>query len=302
MASLQETQQHFLQQIKDKLPPNLSFVEELADVLNISTDSSYRRIRGETALSLDEIKKISIKYNLSLDTFFGSSGDTVTFDYRCIDHDKFTFNNYLTSILENLKLINSFDQKELIYAAKDIPLFHFFEVEGLAEFKIFFWLKSILQYPELEKKRFKFGELDPSMLETGRKITDEYIKIPSVEIWSSETLTSTLKQIEYYWESGLFHNKEEVLSLISMVEDMMIHIKIQAEQGHKFHKDHHASSTENNYKLYSHEVTIPDNTILFSMGDTKVSFLVHNVLNILTTSNTQFCDQTYATMNNIIQK
>ena len=51
----------FFQHIKALLPPHLSVVDEIAEVLNISNDSAYRRIRGEKPIALEEIKKLGQK-------------------------------------------------------------------------------------------------------------------------------------------------------------------------------------------------------------------------------------------------
>ena len=42
-----ELQKQFFTQLKGRLPQHLSMVDEIAELLNISNDSSYRRIRGE---------------------------------------------------------------------------------------------------------------------------------------------------------------------------------------------------------------------------------------------------------------
>lgn len=57
----------FFQVIKDHLPGHISLVDELADTLEVSNDSAYRRIRGETSLTFDEIAILSIKYGVSID-------------------------------------------------------------------------------------------------------------------------------------------------------------------------------------------------------------------------------------------
>jgi hypothetical protein len=42
--------------IKHTLPSHISLVDEIADLLDISYDSVYRRIRGEKPISLNELK------------------------------------------------------------------------------------------------------------------------------------------------------------------------------------------------------------------------------------------------------
>ena len=51
-------QQKFFLEIKNQLPSHLSLVDEIADLLNISPDSAYRRIRGEKPIDFEEIKKL----------------------------------------------------------------------------------------------------------------------------------------------------------------------------------------------------------------------------------------------------
>ena len=57
-SAVTNIQTDFLNQMRNKLPGNASFADELAELLNVSRDSAYRRIRGETVLSLDEVKKL----------------------------------------------------------------------------------------------------------------------------------------------------------------------------------------------------------------------------------------------------
>ncbi len=68
-TALDNIQSVFLGQIRNRLPESTSFADELAELLNVSRDSAYRRIRGETVLSLDEVKKLYDQYGVSLDVF-----------------------------------------------------------------------------------------------------------------------------------------------------------------------------------------------------------------------------------------
>jgi hypothetical protein len=63
-----DTQTLFFQHIKTLLPDQVSMVDEIADLLNISTDSAYRRIRGEKPITLEEIKILTARFNISIDS------------------------------------------------------------------------------------------------------------------------------------------------------------------------------------------------------------------------------------------
>ena len=116
----------FLEQVKKRLAPNLVLADELAEVLNISRDSAYRRIRGETVLSLDEVRILCTKYGVSVDSIISSSGEMVSFHYRMVDSQNFTFDKWLKSILTNLEMLLPYTDKQLTYFAKDIPVFYYF--------------------------------------------------------------------------------------------------------------------------------------------------------------------------------
>ena len=58
----------FLEKVKEQIPSSISLVNELAELLNVSVDSAYRRLRGDTDLSFEEAILISNKYNVSLDS------------------------------------------------------------------------------------------------------------------------------------------------------------------------------------------------------------------------------------------
>jgi hypothetical protein len=66
--------------IKESLPSHISLVDSIGDLLDISYDSVYRRIRGEKQLTLNELKKICSHYQLSLDQLFELKNETVLFD------------------------------------------------------------------------------------------------------------------------------------------------------------------------------------------------------------------------------
>ena len=72
-------QQIFFQHIKSNLATHLSLVDEVADLLNISNDSAYRRIRGEKPFLLKKSKSLCAHYRISLDQLFHLNNDSFFF-------------------------------------------------------------------------------------------------------------------------------------------------------------------------------------------------------------------------------
>ncbi len=291
----------FFNEIKSKITPNLVLVDLVADELNISTDSAYRRIRGETSLSLEELKKLCAKFGISMDALFTSTSDSVLFSYRAISPEKFNYRSWFDSITQNMKMLSAYDLKEIIYGAKDIPLFYFFVMPKLAAFKLFFWMRNINNFPGMDELQFTPDIIDKETLKTAESVWRNYLNIPSTEIWSEEAITITLRQIDYYYNSGRFHDKSDVIELLDEYKTVLHHVQKQAEIGSKFDLNKEPDRERNNFKLYYNEVIIMDNTVYFNMGDFGMVHLAHNVMNIISTTDTDFCRDTYASLNTVIK-
>ncbi len=294
-------QSAFLQEVKNKLRDNISLVDEIADVLQISADSAYRRIRGETELSFLELKKLSTTYDISLDAFFATSYDSVLFKYRVIKHDKFDFGNYIQAVIKDLDRLANFETKDMTYMAKDIPMFYLAVFPEIVAFRMFFWQKSIFEFPEYKDKVFSLDVISNEVLALAKQVWLKYIKIPTFEIWSNETLNATLRQIEFYYESGLIPDREIAKLLFQRVGQLVDHIQKQAELGYKFDIDTENAGSERSYMLYHNELTIADNTIIYRMEDSYLVYIANNIVNILTTIDPDFCSQNVQIANSIIR-
>jgi len=297
-----ELQKQFFQHIKSRLPDHVSFAEEIADVLEISTDSSYRRIRGEKPISFEEIQKLCKNYRISLDHIFSIESNSTVFHGNWVDSGNFDFEKYLDDMLTNLKQVCKAEKKLMYYEAKDIPPFHHFQFPELASFKYFFWMKTILAYPQYKEIYFEDCNLKNTLSTTGLEIIRTYNKIPSVEIWGEDTVNSTIRQIEFYKDSGVFRKPDTALKLYDNLLALIAHIEKEAEVGEKFMIGEKPQGDNNNYQFYFNEVFQGHNSILIETNDEKSVFLNHGVLNYMITRDKRFCDYTKMTFENTMRK
>ena len=278
------------QKIKETLPPGLSLADEIADVLHISLDSAYRRLRGEKPLVFEEVFLLATKFNFSVDDIFNLQTKGSSFYCRIVESREISFEDYLKNIYDNLIQIQLLSNPEIIYFAKDIPIFHHFQYPRIAAFKLFFWSKTIIQHAEFKDKNFSFDIIDEKILEIGRKALSVYSKIPSVEIWNEETVTSVLRQIEFYLDSGIIAKKEDALALCDEFNNLFDHIKLQAEQGCKFFCGKEPIY-QHNFKLYNNEVILGDNSISVTSDIMKITYIPFNVLSLMVSTEKGFCEK-----------
>jgi hypothetical protein len=295
-------QQVFFQHIKSNLAAHLSLVDEVADLLNISNDSAYRRIRGEKPLSFEEIKTLCAHYQISLDQLFNLSNDSFLFSGPLTNKDNFGIEMYLEHLLIQLNYFNSFERRELYYLGKDLYLFHCFGFHELAAFKVFFWRKTILQYPTEGKYLVEMESLRESIIKIAGKMSDAYTKLPSIEIWHEDGMNAIIRQIDYYRQSKILPSDEYAQGLYRSMLDMIDHIEKQAEAGCKFPVGGKPNAASASYKFYYNEFILGDNCNMAVLNNTKVVYLNHTALNIIMTKDPVFTEYTYQHFQNIMHK
>lgn len=293
MTRTQQLQTQFFNKIKDVIDPRMSLVDELADILKVSRDSVYRRIRNETSLSLEEIILLSEHFKIPFDFVASQSQGTVSFGYKSMSNQD-DFKLYLMSMLQDLKKIGESEKKLVTYAANDVPVFHNFKFEDLTAFKIFYWMKGVVNDPSLQGKRFDKSLIDPEILELTKTLYQAYLHTPTREIWTQLTINSQIEQIRYFWDSGSFNSQEEALHIISQMSDLIKSIEEQVSAG--------AKSTGVALDFYYSEIEIGNNTVMVERGDSKMLFLGFNTFNKMLTTNKEYCEETEKWLENLVKK
>lgn len=294
-------QQKLFQKIKLILPQQESMVTKVASLLEISTDSAYRRIRGEKEMTIEELRKLAVSFKFSLDELFHIQTDGFLFNGRITNSSDFTYEDWLQLCIQHTGIIQKFQPNHISYLAKEIPFFYYFLYPEIAAFKSYFFMKSILDYESYRKKRFSLTDDYSHFSANWKKLSDDFAAIPSTEIWSMENITSTIHQIEFYRDTE-FISVDDAQILFEKLIEIMNHVEKQAENGVKLSVTQNPSTSKVPYKMYMNELIMGDNMLIVQLGDTQLTYLNHSVINFITTRDTAFNDYMRVTFNNLTQK
>lgn len=295
-------QKILFEQMKEKMPSHASLVHELAEMLDVSTDSAYRRLRGQTKVSLEEAVFIARKFGLSLDAMFHHTKNSFPFIYRSLNYNVSDIESYYRNVLLEFEKADNMGETSVYYATKDVPMFHVFAFPELAAFRIFFWKKTIYDLEELKNSAFSLDLAEAPIISIGKQMLHRYVKIPSLEIWSDEVMASTINPVLYYYESGVIEKRSLALHLLDIIDEFLIHTRKQAEMGGKFLPSQNSPTNPGNFEMYYNEVTLTNNTIILNSNGKKHAYLVQNAIDYLLTDNTTFCERTQAWIENLTRK
>jgi len=288
--------------IRDQLPDHVSLVDEIADLLEISNDSAYRRIRGEKPIALNEIQKLAATFQISLDDLLGNPSNSVTFRTNFLKEDSYTFVDWLKGVLEFTLGASQAENAEALFILNELSIFHIVQIPEVCAFKLFFWKKSNLDFPGYRELKFRVDDLDEEIIELSKEITRHYVGIHTKEFTTEENLNSILKQVLYYSEAGYFNSREDALILCERLHVMVDHLQKQAGLGFKFPYGSPPVGEEGNFQLFHNDLVLADNTILVKAGDTCATYLTSNAINLMQSFDKAFFEYNYAWGRNLLSK
>jgi len=278
----------FFQTIKSALPEYQNLALSVAEELGISTNEAYKKIRGISNLTFQQIIKLADSFEVPF-LYNPKQSLSVTFNYLSVNED-LNMVNYLSNLLSNLKAIKTSKKKHLTITTDDIPLFHFFKYPELTSFKLFFWANSA---NGLETS-FNADFLSAEIIEISKELYSIYLEIPSTEIWSKDTIAGTLEQIRYTHEAG--HITASFAEQITeQVKYCLTDMNMYATGSKKTIDPTHT------FNWYHCDV-LGSIAYLVDMNERMACYNRFNTFNYLKTEDQSYCQQTKNWMQGLIRK
>lgn len=291
----------FIQRLKMMLPSHVSLADQLTEILELSQDSAYRRIRGETDMSVDEAIKLCNHYKIPIAYFTDEIPGLVNFKYLPPDGKKETFYKHLQMVFNASDALLNHDDRRIIYGAIDAPVFQYFGFEQLAAFKMHFWM-NVIDGVKIFKDYYDFNDIDREFLALTKKIHETYLVIPSDEIWPEDIVRPTLKQIEYYYESDYFKKPDDALAILDCLLQMVNHAEQMTALSCKLKPGDTTKQQYAEFNLYQSDVLLGNNTIL-TVADGKITtYISHLTFSVMGTNSGRYAEQTEAWLKRILSK
>jgi len=287
-------QKMFFETVKQNLPSNLLLADEVCDVLNIGQDSAYRRIKGGKGLTMNELSKLCLHFNISVDSVINNQAGNIVFRYSPLDMSNMdNYYLYMQQLAALIEGIAKAKEKEVIFMAVDIPFPHFTPYMELTLFKIYTWFQSV---SKLTVSYEKFcGMLDMDLLKTVyAKITDAYLRIPSTEIWTNNTIDPIIHSLDYYPDLNCFERQESFTLICSQLLQLIENIELFAGKENK--------GKGCFFRMYLSPIAIMNDFMITKRDGVNVTSVKLYTINSMFTSDATFCSEVEKWMHNSISK
>ncbi len=282
----------FFDRVREAMPPQYNLAGELAEILQTSIDSAYRRIRGETALSYSELLHIQQKFNLKQSVLFPTDNiEEVNFEFArpTYGYDTFLF---LKNIANQMNLVHRRNNLSVALASDDLPFFLHFLSPVLIQFKLL-----VFSGKEIHQQSQNSNEHDPALEEVIELIIKRWIEANSLEIWGTRPLDSTLRQIEYYYANDMI-NRDYAALLLSELNLLVERVNMWATNGRK--EFNGLSGGE--FRLFQSELNLGEMTLNIAFGAEVSTYKSNYGYGYLKTEHPRFCQETTEWINDVANK
>lgn len=277
-------QRQFLDVLVQKFFKKAEAVDEISEMLSISRDGAYRRLRGDSVLTPEEMQTLAVKHRISIDELIFKQTDKVFFTFNSFTKPVKKFEDYLNGLNQNLDAGIDLSGLKVLYTTAEIPMFYYGIFPELMCFKMYVWGKTVWNFEYLQDVKFSFDLFSPHVMELIKEVSDKYLRIKSTELWCRNIFDNTLGQIEYVMMNGNFENNEDALKICDRLLDFSSHMQKMAKTGRKFGVNADPELSTIPFEFYHNELVYTNNTILMVSDLTKVVFSTFDSPNVLISS------------------
>ena len=281
--------------IRKLTPENQSSVVVISNLLGISIDAVYRRMRCETMLDFEELIVLCNHFGISLDHLINNTAtNNIQCRYIPLDlRDMKRCSVYLQNMAASVESVRSAPDGEIIFTVVDIPICYYSAYKELSLFKLFSLNSSLYGFTGSYDDFVK--DVDLNDLITGyEKVFKNYQQCPTTEIWAYYAFDRILSMLGYHHVLGHFSNKNFPLLLCEQLLDLNATMHRWAEQGTKGRKN-------TPYKFYVSEIDLCNTFVLFRKHGTINCDLKLFNINHFDIFDLQFCREIENWLNSAIQ-
>lgn len=282
-------QQALLEQIIASFEKKSDAVERLSSLMNLGKDAIYRRLRGDTLLTPEEISLLAKTFGISVDNLVFQDVDSVIFNMSSVSGKINSFQDFFDDLNGNVEGF-AFPRDAFMYhSTSEVPLFYYFLFPELLEFKLYVWGKHIWDFDYLTNQPFRKGLIPADLIQSNIPMLQNWLRMESAEMWSINLFDNILNQIEFHAAMGGFEDFADALALCDALNRMSDHFYEMAEKGKKF-KPGSYPEAGSNFELYHNEMVSAYNTIYLSSPANRIVYVTFGSPNFIKSTDTRVCD------------
>lgn len=259
----------FFDRLASRFEKRGDMVQELAKTLNIGRDAIYRRLRGDTILSADELIFLARKYYISLDE---NVNETPQLIYPSAIQEINSELDYYQEFEQQCLMLTSITDVSIDHATPELPIYYDLFTPTLFAFKTYVYGLTTWNLKKWKKLPFKPDLIHPEVFEIAERLLDPIFKLPGRELWSVGILDITLRQVEHAVEVGRLNDLSLAKKMFNEIEMTISHMEEMTRCGKRFVPGRQPQESDPDFRVYHNEMTNTNNVIIIKSSHYSAVF------------------------------
>lgn len=275
--------QDIINTVSKIIPHNIKIADYLMDKLELRKDSVYRRIRGEIPFSFNEIVKLSIELNFSVDEIIGKKEERLAsfkIQPNILLNPEQTFTVMLEHYYNNLNIEFRSQNVEVYVTGNHVLTPFTLYYDNLFKFSYFKW--AYQRYDLNLNVKYNEITVPDEVIQLCHQIRrfSQGNNVNYTYIMDKNVFLNTAEQIEYYYKRKLISLDE----LLLLKEDMLSMIKATEKLARN------GSERQGvNYYYYLSSINIESNTVYIRYDNVPKSYFWIYSVSPIATNHEIFC-------------
>ena len=252
----------YLQSALEKKTSSRLLAQELAELWTVNASTAYKKLRGDTTITIDEALLLVQRYGISLDAFATGQSDQVIFRLPSLLQRRNTAQAFIGGLVRFMEAAHVDNASTFIhYATNEVPVFYYLLYPELTAFKMYLWSQSIWgSVPAQQSGSDWITALlqDAAFQQMRETAFNTFATIPSHEFYPRNMLDNTLSQVHFLYETGAIDRAFAQL-IIGQITSLVRWLEQAAEQGRKTPLDGGQGAI---FTVHHNEIIYSNNIIL----------------------------------------
>ena len=250
-------QQRLFAHLARRFAKRSDMVSAVGQTLHLGRDAVYRRLRGDTVLTIDELYTLADHYNLPL-RGGSSSGLSYPTEQLYVRSEV----EYYRNFCDRCRFFTDQSGMYLDYATAELPFYFEFGTPALLLFKTYIYGITTWDFDKWRDRPFTPAMVDPAVGELAREVLDVMFDVPGRELWSVRILDTTLRQLEYTVETGRLQQLAVVEEIYAELRATVDHVAAMSRSGKRFQPGSQPTKESPDFRAYHHALTNTNNVII----------------------------------------
>ncbi len=294
-------QQIFFERLTKRFASRSELVREVAQVLHVGRDAVYRRMRGDTALTADELMLLAQTYDVDTSIPRHNRPQVPILRYpesREFIHDEYDHFIHLQKRLDEMKKLpgGSFD-----FATPELPMYYEFATPMLRSFKVFMFGITTWNLEKWKTEQFSPDLISERLHVIAQGVVRGHYTVPARELWSVGVLDVTLRQISYLDQVGRFADRAHIDQIYDELLLIIDHLEQMVRVGKRYPFGQEPTEDSPELRVYHNELSNTSNIVLVKSDVRKFLFTTLVTPNYVATSDPKLCAEVQDWFDNLVE-